>query len=262
VLADAGLIDFREPFPRLASQGIVHAADGKRMCKSGGNVVTPDEVVERYGADVLRVYLLFMAPFDRNVNWNEDGIVGVERFVQRVFRLEQEDRQTREEVDRAAEDRLARETHKAVRRVTEDVEAFKFNTAVAAMMEFGNALNAHLETHGATPAFNDAIDATIRLLAPFAPHVTEELWARRGGAYSVHQQAWPTYDAVLATDETITLIVQVNGKVRDRIEVPAGIDKAEAERLALASEQVARYMNGHPPKKVIFVPGRLVNIVA
>ncbi|MBN1659362.1 MAG: leucine--tRNA ligase [Anaerolineae bacterium] len=261
VLADAGMIDFREPFPRLASQGIVHAADGKRMSKSRGNVVTPDEVVARYGADVLRVYLLFMAPFDRNVNWDEEGIVGVERFLQRVFRLGQMDSSAGRQGDREAENRLVRGTHKVVRKVTEDVEAFKFNTAVAAMMEFSNMLNAHVEAHGVTPASKDAVDTAIRLMAPFAPHAAEELWARRGGTYSVHQQPWPTYDAMLTADETLTLIVQVNGKVRDRIEVPAGIDAAEAQRLALACEQVTRHLNGHPPQKVIFIPGRLVNVV-
>jgi leucyl-tRNA synthetase len=273
VLADAGLLGFREPFPRLASQGILHASDGKRMSKSRGNVVTPDEVVERYGADILRVYLLFMAPFDRNVIWDEEGIVGVKRFLQRVWRVcqgtsdtgKQGSKDTGEPADNGDE-RLRRAMHKTIRRVTEDVEVFKFNTAVAAMMEFTNALWAYAEqassgTELSSPAFHEAAGMLIRLLAPLAPHISEELWARWGGAFSVHQQPWPAYDEALTVDETITMIVQVNGKVRDRIVVPAGIDDDEARELALRSEGVQRHLNGQSPTRVIIVQGRLVNVV-
>jgi len=265
VLADAGLIDFREPFSRLRSQGILHAADGKRMSKSRGNVVTPDEVVERYGADILRIYLLFMAPFDRNVTWDEEGIAGAERFLQRVWRVCGESGEWTLGVDRGEaegqEERLRRAMHKAIRRVTEDIEALKFNTALAAMMEFVNTLGAHEEQYGPSPAFQEACETVIRLLAPFAPHIAEELWARRGKEYSVHQQPWPAYDPALTVDATITLVVQVNGKVRDRIAVPADIDDGEACRQALGSERVQHYLKGRPLSKVIVVPGRLVNVV-
>jgi leucyl-tRNA synthetase len=260
VLADAGLIGFREPFPRLASQGILHAADGKRMSKSRGNVVTPDQVVERHGADILRIHLLFMAPFDRNVNWDEEGINGAERFLQRVWRLCQ-DTDKPGPTNTKAEKQLRQVTHKTIQKVTEDIEAFKFNTAVAAMMEFTNKLATHLKQHGASPAFWEATGTLIRLLAPFAPYIAEELWARRGGAYSVHQQPWPVYDSALTMDDMITLIIQVNGKVRDRIVAPAGIGAEGAQQRALESEQVQRYLDGKPPKKVIVVPGRLVNVV-
>ena len=262
VLADAGLVDFREPFPRLRSQGILHSADGKRMSKSRGNVVTPDEVVERYGADVLRIYLLFMAPFDRNVYWDEEGISGAERFLQRVWRLCQRNEGTRAEpTDKAAETSLRRETHKTVERVTGDIEAFKFNTAVAALMEFANALWAHREQSGASPAFHEASEVLIRLVAPFAPHIAEELWSAAGYAYSVHQQAWPAFDPALTVEETITLVIQVNGKVRDRLSVPADIEDAEAQRLAMGCERVQRYLQGAEPRKTIVIPGRLVNLV-
>jgi leucyl-tRNA synthetase len=278
VLADAGLLDFREPFPHLQSQGILHASDGKRMSKSRGNVVTPDEVVERYGADTLRIYLLFMAPFDRNVNWGEEGITGAERFLERVWWVCQEqgrkgtraqghggaaepfdyaqDEQGREEAKR-----LRRAAHKTIRRVTEDLEAFKFNTAIAAMMEFVNTLLVHLDRQGPSPAFQEATGMLIRLLAPFAPHIVEELWAKRGGPFSVHRQPWPAYDPGLTVDETFTLVVQVNGKVRDRIAVAAGIGDDEARQRALESEQVQRYLDGRLPGRVIVVPGRLVNVV-
>jgi leucyl-tRNA synthetase len=229
VLADAGLIDFREPFPWLRSQGILHAADGKRMSKSKGNVVTPDEVIERYGADILRIYLLFMAPFERNVTWDEEGIAGAERFLQRVWRICQWD--TEEQTDgpeKTAEEELQR---------------------------------AHREQHGPSPAFQAATGKLIRLLAPLAPYISEELWARQGGTFSVHQQSWPVYDPALTVDDLITLIIQVNGKVRDRMVVPAGLTDKEATALAIKSERAQGYLNGNPPQKVIVVPGRLVNLV-
>ena len=262
VLADAGLIDFREPFPRLRSQGIVHAADGKRMSKSRGNVVTPDEVVARHGADTLRLHLLFMAPFDRNVNWDEEGIAGAERFLQRVCRLgEATGQASAPAANGRDDDSLRRAMHKTIRRVTEDVEAYKFNTAVAAMMEFSNSLAAYQERHGSTPAFCEAFETLIRLLAPFAPYIAEEMWARLGRAFSVHQQAWPEHNPALAADETVTLVVQVNGKVRDRIPVAAGLDDGEARARALASERVRQHLEGRDPRQVIVVGGRLVNVV-
>jgi leucyl-tRNA synthetase len=267
VLADAGLIDFREPFPRLASQGILHATDGKRMSKSRGNVVTPDDVVARYGADILRIYLLFMAPFDRNVVWDEEGIIGAERFLQRVWRLCQRGGKPGGEKARSDLDQdLQRATHKTIRRVTKDIEAFKFNTAIAAMMEFANTLWASWEGYGLVrepppPAFHEATGVLIHLLAPFAPHIAEELWEKRGRVFSVHQQPWPDYDPALTVDETVTLVVQVNGKVRDRIAVPAGITDDDARQRALDSERVLHFLAGKQPKKMIVVPGRLVNIV-
>jgi leucyl-tRNA synthetase len=281
VLADAGMIDFREPFPKLASQGILHAGDGKRMSKSRDNVVTPDVVVERHGADVLRLYLLFMAPFDRNVLWDEEGIAGVKRFLQRVWRLchvwcpWQSNRGMG--LQDSDEEALRRAAHRTIQRVTEDIEAFKFNTAIAAMMEFANTLWACREpisgkpldsrAGGKMPAGQTQSTGTraagtlVRLLAPFAPHITEELWARLGGAFSVHEQPWPSYDPSLAEDEMITLVIQVNGKVRDRVTVPAGISNEEAREQALQSHQTQRYLNGRAPETIIIVPGRLVNIV-
>jgi leucyl-tRNA synthetase len=264
VLADEGLIDFREPFPRLRSQGILHAADGRRMSKSRGNVVTPDEVVARHGADILRLHLLFMAPFERNVNWDEEGIAGAERFLQRVWRLcqaAQEDPAGRPSPSTQGEERLQRSTHRTIGRVTEDLEAFKFNTAVAALMEFANSLAAYEELAGPSPAFREAIGVLVRLLAPLAPHIAEELWARQGGTFSVHHQPWPGYDPALAAEDWLTLVIQVNGKVRDRIEVPAGLSDEEARRRALGSEAVRRSLGGQPPRRIIVVPGRLVNVV-
>jgi leucyl-tRNA synthetase len=267
VLADAGLLHFREPFPRLRSQGVLHAADGKRMSKSRGNVVTPDEVVERHGADILRLHLLDMAPFDHNVVWEERGIAGARRFLERVWRvcLEPDD-EGRQPGSAAPEDEeiLIRKVHRTIRRVTEEIEALTFNTAGAALAEMVNAMTVYREQQEPAPAgstWSWAVETLIKLLAPFAPHITEELWARRGGAFSVHQQPWPEYDPALAAERVVTLVVQVNGKVRDRIDVPAEIGDEEARRLALASAQVQRYLAGRRPRNVIVVPGRLVNVV-
>jgi leucyl-tRNA synthetase len=261
-LADAGLIDFREPFRKLRSQGILHAADGKRMSKSRGNVVTPDEVVNRYGADILRIHLLFMAPFDRNVNWDEEGIAGAERFLQRVWRLCQWGSPPEyENVNQKAECVLCRATHRTIQRMTADIETFKFNTAIAALMEFVNSLGTHREQYGPTPEFRKAACQLILLLAPFAPHISEELWASQGHATSVHRQAWPAYDPDLLVAKTISLVIQVNGKVRDRILVPADISEADARMRALESERVQQHLHGQQPNRAIVVPGKLINLV-
>jgi leucyl-tRNA synthetase len=260
VLADAGLLHFREPFPTLRSQGVVHAADGKRMSKSRGNVVTPDQMVDKYGADVLRLHLLFVAPFDRDVAWDEEGIVGVQRFLHRVWRLCQH-RDPSDEAAESGDAALKRSMHKTIQRVTEELGALKFNTAVAALMEWLNALEDHHKAQGITPAFIEATEALVRMLAPIAPHIAEELWSRQGGAFSVHQQEWPAFDPKLAVEETITLVVQVNGRVRDRIAVPQGMADQEARARALASSAVQRRLKGRSPRRVIVVPDRLVNVV-
>ncbi|HUV90580.1 MAG TPA: leucine--tRNA ligase [Anaerolineae bacterium] len=297
VMADAGLVPFREPFPVLRSQGVMHARDldsgqVRRMSKSAGNVVTPDAVAGTYGADALRVYLLFMAPFENNTIWEEEGVVGARRFLQRFWRLANAVASTpspprsggsgdspptpahpasppRSEGPTVvgAGDRsptpthLSRTIHHTVQSVTADVEAFKFNTAIATLMEYLNDLVAYRRTHGVTGELAEAIRIFVLLLAPFAPHVAEELWARLGGPYSVHQQAWPVWEEPGVAEETITLIVQVDGRVRDKLTVPAGIGEAEARQRALECAGVRRQLDGHRVARAIYVPGRLVNVV-
>ena len=264
VMADAGIIPFREPFPVLRSQGVMHARDPEtgevtRMSKSKGNVVTPDSVAETHGADALRIYLLFMAPFENNTVWEEEGIAGAERFLQRVWRLVNE-----VIVNQPANyptTQLTTTLHQTIQRVTADTQAFKFNTAIAALMELLNAMSSHHHEHGVTEELTEAMRIYILLLAPFAPHIVEELWARMGGAYSVHQQAWPEWNEALAAEEMITLVVQVNGKVRARIEVLANIDEGTAKETALTDAALRRYISGKKVRRVIYVPGRLVNIV-
>ncbi|MCP4539424.1 MAG: leucine--tRNA ligase [Chloroflexi bacterium] len=265
VMNDAGLLPFREPFPALRSQGVMHARDPqtgevRRMSKSAGNVVTPDGVATVHGADVLRIYLLFMAPFENNTVWEEEGIIGAKRFLQRVWRLVTNVTDTEQPASRPP-NQLTSQLHRTIRRVTTDVEAFKFNTAIAALMECLNSLSAHHQAHGVTADLAEAIRTFVLLLAPFAPHITEELWERMGGAYSVHQQTWPAWDEALAAKETITLIVQVDSKVRDKLAVSADISEDEARKQALNCDGVRRHLDSRRVGRVIYVPGRLVNIV-
>ena len=263
-LRDLGLLDFDEPFTRLFNQGQI-IAEHQKMSKSRGNVVAPDEFVGEMGADVVRCYLMFMGPWDQGGDWSDTGLNGVARWMNRVWELAQRDASELDgrPVDEDAVRDLARNVHKTVRKVTEDVERFKFNTALAALMEHSNALSQAWERGGIEPGgWNDAVEKMLLLMAPMAPHVTEELWERTGHDYSIHNQRLPEWDPELAADEVITLVVQVNGKVRDRIEVPISIAEDEAKELALSSERVQPHTAGKEVTKVIYVPGKLVNIVA
>jgi leucyl-tRNA synthetase len=266
VMADAGVIPFREPFPVLRSQGVMHARDPNtgevsRMSKSAGNVVTPDEMARAHGADALRLYLLFMAPFENNTVWDEEGIAGPRRFLERAWRLVDKVSCATDHAISTNDTTLRRALHSCVRRVTDDVESFKFNTAVAALMELLNAIGEHHEQHGITVTLAEAVRQFVLLLAPFAPHIAEELWNRLGGAYSVHRQPWPKWDPGWAERETITLAIQLDGKVRDRIQVPADIGEAEARYRALQCEGIDRHLGERRAARIIYVPGRLVNIV-
>lgn len=264
-MRDMGLVSFDEPMTRLVNQGIILGPDGSRMSKSRGNVVNPDEFVEKYGADVLRAYLMFIGPWNEGGPWNSRGIEGISRFLARVWALVTEPAKlgdgTSHEALRPRD--LEYWTHHTIRRVTDDLEGFRFNTAIAALMEFSNLLQRarHTALEG-MPLWRDAIRALVVLLAPLCPHTAEELWVEHlGQPYSVHTQAWPAYDLRKATAENITLVFQVNGRVRDRVEVESGIGDAQARELALANPRVRQHLDGKTVADVIVVPGRLVNIV-
>jgi leucyl-tRNA synthetase len=264
-LRDVGALPYDEPFLRLYNQGVILGPDGNRMSKSRGNVVNPDDYVGRYGADVVRIYLMFIGPWDQGGPWNMTGIEGSARFVQRVWTVATADPATAPagEADPAAITALRRWTHRTIQRVSADIENFRFNTMIAALMEFVNELMRARETPlRATDAWREAIATLTLLLAPAAPHLAEELWARQGQPYSVHQQRWPEADLALAAAEEFELVVQVNGKLRDRLTMPVGVDEATATAAALASPRVAAQTGGRPPQRVIFVPGRLINIIA
>jgi leucyl-tRNA synthetase len=260
-MRDMGLVDFDEPMLALYNQGMVLGEDGEKMSKSRGNVIAPDELVQRYGADAVRVYLMFFAKWDQGGPWNYDGIKGPQRLLSDIWEialLDYEEAGVDSQADRA----LRRKTHQVIRKVSEDLESFSFNTAVAAIMEQRNALQAaQREQNVSRSVWDEAVQNLLLLLAPMAPHITEELWSRHGKPYSIHQQAWPTWDPEIAKEETITLIVQINGRVRDRLSVPAVTPDEELQKAALASDKVKRHLDGKEPRKVIVVKGKLVNIV-
>ncbi|MBN1936249.1 MAG: class I tRNA ligase family protein, partial [Anaerolineae bacterium] len=263
VMRDMGVVNFTEPMLRLYNQGMVLGEDNEKMSKSRGNVIAPDDLVQLYGADVVRTYLMFFARWDLGGPWDSQGIKGSQRFVEDVWNLVAEPVGADPVVCPESDVRALRRTvHQTIKKVTDDIEAFGFNTAIAALMSLRNTMKAAKEMPVArTAAWDEAVESLLLLLAPFTPYIAEELWHRLGHTDSIHLQRWPQYDPAAAAEETITLVVQVNGKVRDRIDVPAGIDQAEMERLARSSESVLRHIEGKEIVKVIVVPGKLVNVV-
>jgi leucyl-tRNA synthetase len=265
VFRDMGMTTIDEPFARLFTQGMITKLNPRsekveKMSKSKGNVVPIDEMVDSYGADTARTFILFVGPPELDAEWSDQGVEGSFRFLRRVWRLVMEEAPTGQASDEG-ERELRRKTHQTVKKVTDDVERFHFNTAVSACMELCNALTAHKEAHGVTPAFHEGVKMLLLLLAPIAPHITEELWAEVGDGESIHRHAWPGWDEELAAEEVFTLIIQVNGKVRDKVEVPVDISEKEAKELALRQERIQRWLGDKAVRKVIYVPGRLVNIV-
>ena len=267
IIYDMGLIDFKEPFSRLLCQGMV-TKDGAKMSKSKGNVVTPDAYLDRLGADSLRLYIIFMGPPELDKDWSDRGVEGAHRFLRRVWRmvyehylpaLEQEKAPSREDARHRAMRGL---THRTIKDVTRDVEQFAFNTAVSFIMELVNGIyNYTKETTPDVEVLLEAVETVLSLLAPFAPFICEELWQALGNEESIHLRQWPSFDEELARPEEITLVVQVNGKVRDRLLVPFDMGPDEMEQRALACENVQRFIGDRQIKKVIVVPGKLVNIV-
>jgi leucyl-tRNA synthetase len=250
-LRDLGELPFDEPVVRFRYQGTI-VFKGRKMSKSRGNVQTPDEYVKRYGADTLRLFMMFMGPWVDGADWDASGIEGVYRFLWRVWELGLSEPAPAGPRD----DDVDGAVHRTIKKVTEDLGEYHFNTAVAAMMELTNTLQ-----HASGTSRNEGVATLLLLLAPFAPHMTEELWHRRGGTGSVHQQRWPAYDAAVAAPREVTIVVQVNGKVRDRITMAAGLPEAQVQREALASSKVQAALNGVKPAKVIVVADRIVSIV-
>ena len=258
---DMGIMQGSEPMVQLRNQGIILGEDSEKMSKSRGNVIAPDELVARYGADTVRAYLMFFARWDLGGPWNSSGIEGSVRWIRRIWTLFTAPAQPGKpnpETTRA----LRRKVHQTLRQVTHDFETFEFNTIISAMMELLNEMYKARENGASgSESWDEAQDIYLRMLAPVAPHVAEELWAYLGKPYSIHTQSWPEVDEAAAAEEQITLVVQVNGKVRDRISVPADISEEKAKEIALSSEAVGKYLQDKPPRKVILVPGKLVNIV-
>ena len=260
-LRDMGITQGPEPMLQLRNQGMVLGEDHEKMSKRWGNVVAPDELVAKFGADSVRAYLMFFARWEMGAPWSYSGIEGVYRWLRRVWTLFTdpiEAGQPAPEVLRA----LRRKLHQTLKQVSHDFEVFEFNTIISGLMELLNEMYKAREQGAAgTEAWNEAVDIYLRMMAPVTPHIAEELWAFQGKSYSIHQQKWPQVDLEAAAEELITLVVQVNGKLRDRILVPVGINEEQARAAALQSEAIQKFLAGNPPRKVIVVPGRLVNIV-
>jgi leucyl-tRNA synthetase len=262
-LRDMGYLSFDEPFTRLFHQGIVLGPDGQKMSKSRGNVVAPDEYVSKYGVDTVRCYMMFMGPFDQGGTFKAENLTGVSRFLARFWDLVSESWVEHPESAETGESQaVERLRHKTIKRVTEEISNLRFNTALAALMECNNAL---IKLQGAevarSAAFQRTLESMLQLLAPMAPHITEELWQQTGHEGSIHNTDWPEYDEEMTKDENFTLVVQVNGKVRERIEVAADVSEQHVRMLALGNARVASFIGDATVQKVIYIPGKLVNIV-
>jgi len=258
-LYDIGAVSTKEPFKKLVHVGLINGEDGRKMSKRWGNVINPDEMIEKYGADSLRLYEMFMGPFIQNINWSTAGVVGMRRFLEKVYKLSSKLKAQKVKQQLKIQNLL----HKTIKKVTENIENFRFNTAISQMMILVNEFGEQKEIS------QKDFEVFLKILSPFAPHITEELWSSFAKASedkgkhkeSIFKQEWPEYDKKLVKDERITLIVQINGKVRDRLEVLADISEAKAKEVALASEKVKKWLAGEKPKKIIFVAGKLINIV-
>ncbi|WP_457574591.1 leucine--tRNA ligase [Desulfolithobacter sp.] len=272
VLRDLGYLDIDEPFTNLLTQGMV-IKDGAKMSKSKGNVVDPSDLIEQYGADTTRLFSLFAAPPEKDLEWNAQGVDGASRFLNRVYRLVnanldcfQEDSQEIRISDLNQSDRaLYRKTHQTIQRVTDSIETnFHFNTAISAVMELSNQisrLTAEQPDGIHRPVLRQALEAILRLLFPMVPHFCAELWERTGHATPLDQEPWPTCDPEALKEEDITIVVQVNGKVRARLQVPAAIQEEDLKKQALADERVRKFTGDKEPRKIIVVQGKLINIV-
>ncbi|MBI2098172.1 MAG: leucine--tRNA ligase [Candidatus Wildermuthbacteria bacterium] len=281
VLHDLGLLEFEEPFKKFRAHGLI-TKEGAKMSKSKGNVVNPDEFIEKYGADTVRMYLMFLGPFTEGGDWSDKGIIGVYRFLNRVWEylpelrsrlLNDKKRFENWKNDSGVSFRTEPETKivlsQSIKKITDDLENLKYNTAISQLMILLNSFlkEPEIDQHGSRELGGGKLieradfEKFLILLAPFAPYITEELWEQLGNKGSVHDQPWPKYDAKKIQQERMKLVLQVNGKVRDVIEVDAALGESEAKRLILQNEKVQKYLAGKEPKKIIFVPGRLVNIV-
>ncbi len=253
-LYDIKAVPVNEPFKKLMNQGLILAEDGRKMSKRWGNVINPDDMIRIFGADALRLYEMFMGPFDQSIAWSSDGIRGMKRFLDRIYKLVSG---VRYQVSGNKNEKIERLLHQTIKKVTEDIENFRFNTAISSLMILFNDIEKNLQTYKLTN-----LQTFLKLLAPFAPHLTEEIWRNvLGNKKSIHLESWPKYNPKLIEEEKFEMIVQVNGKVRDRVSAPSGISQKEAENIALSSEKIKKLIAGLKIKKIIFVPNRLINIV-
>jgi leucyl-tRNA synthetase len=253
-LFDLGLTNEPEPFKERMNRGLILGPDGQKMSKSKGNVVDPDEQVEKVGSDTVKMYLAFIGPYNEvgQYPWDLGGVVGVRRFLERVWKLGFGMRTSSDEpVENKKSDSLL---HKTIKKVTEDIENYKFNTAISSLM----VLLSEMEK---SRAGKKTFEVFLRLLAPFAPHITEEIWSSFGHKSSIHLEEWPQFDESKIKEQSATIVIQINGKVRAQFEAPFGISESEAKNKAISMPEVQKWLTGGEPKKVIFVPNKILNFV-
>ncbi len=257
VLYDLGLVPTKEPFMKLVNQGMILGSNHEKMSKSKGNVVNPDDIVDQYGADTLRLYEMFMGPLEESVPWDEKGLHGANKWVQRVWRLLMDDNNhLRDRVSTFNDGKLTKVYNQTVKKVTEDYERMHFNTAISQLMVFVN------EAYKVGDLPVEYMKGFVKMIAPIMPHMAEELWSQFGESDTITYQPWPTYDPKALVEDEVEMIVQVNGKVRAKIKMAKDTDRDEAQQLALANEHVKKFTDGKDIKKVIVVPNKIVNIVA
>ena len=258
-LKKMGQVHFPEPFLSLRHQGIILGPDGQKMSKSRGNVVDPDEQVKKYGADAIRMYLCFMGPYNQGGPWNPNGLVGIYRFLNKTWELCRSQTSTDPWKSDFYRRNIEKLLHQTIKKVTEDIENLRFNTAISAIMILVNKIQAQ----GTAYELNHgSLRTLLLLLAPFAPHIAEELWCSTCNVeQSVHNQNWPKYNPKLIEEEKVQLIIQINGRVRDKMEASADISEAEAKELVLKREKIKTWLEGKEIKKTIFIPGKLINLV-
>ncbi|AWD62753.1 leucyl-tRNA synthetase [Limosilactobacillus reuteri] len=257
VLYDLGLVPTKEPFMKLVNQGMILGSNHEKMSKSKGNVVNPDDIVDQYGADTLRLYEMFMGPLEESVPWDEKGLHGANKWVQRVWRLLMDDNNhLRDRVSTFNDGKLTKVYNQTVKRVTEDYERMHFNTAISQLMVFVN------EAYKVDDLPVEYMKGFVKMIAPIMPHMAEELWSQFGESDTITYQPWPTYDLKALVEDEVEMIIQVNGKVRAKIKMAKDTDRDEAQQLALANEHVKKFTDGKDIKKVIVVPNKIVNIVA
>lgn len=243
-----------EPYKKRTSHGMILGEGGIKMSKSKGNVISPEQVIKEYGADTLRIYEMFMGPFEQTISWDAKGVKGARRFLEKVWRLADQFFVTQN--SQSFPD-LKKLLHKTIKKVSEDIESLKFNTAVSSLMEFSNAWQADRKGGLGKKDFKDFL----KVLSPFTPHLTQELWGRLGFKSSIHNQKWPQYDPTLIKEEITTFVIQVNGRVRDKVEAEIEISEEKLKKLALSQEKIKKWIAGKKIKKTIFIPGRLINFV-
>jgi leucyl-tRNA synthetase len=265
IFHDFGMVDFEEPFTNLFNQGMItrfseQSGRVEKMSKSRGNTVSPDELIDEMGADTERVYTLFIGPPEKEVEWSDEAVAGAYRFLNRLWRVAE--RLPEAPPTAPADAELQRERHATIQRVTHSLQRFSFNTAVAALMELLNALSRAVEEKTASRLVcEETFDTLVQLLHPMAPHVTEELWERRGNVETLLETSWPEYDESKLRRARVSLVVQVDGKLRDRVEVDADADEKAARAAALESPKVQEHLAGREVAKAVLVPGRLINLV-